>query len=135
MSDTTRDRSLRITLAASGLVFIFGIATLMRLWPAGFAWTPGQSEYEIMFVAVYATLGIFMLIASRAPERHRSLIQFAAWSSIAHGGVMAIQAIVDHSERMHMIGDVPALMGVGVLLLAFLPRQRRTTDGPTAAGS
>jgi hypothetical protein len=108
-------------LVSSGLVFIFGIAALMRAWPAGFAWTPGQSEYELMFVGVYATLGVFLLLASRAPERHRSLILFAGWSSIVHGLVMAGQAIVDASEHTHLMGDVPALVGIGVALLALLP--------------
>lgn len=122
MSEATRDRSLRIMLVSSGLIFIFGIATLMRAWPAGFAWTPGQSEYELMFVGVYATLGVFLLLASRAPERHRSLILFAAWSSIVHGLVMAVQAMVDATEHMHLVGDVPALVIIGVALLALLPR-------------
>ncbi len=120
MSNQTKSRALRTLLIASGLIFIFGIGALMRLWPAGFAWTPGQSEYELMFVAVYATLGVFLLIASRAPEQHRSLILFTGWSSVVHGLVMAGQALFDASEHTHLIGDVPALvlMGAGLLLLA-----------------
>ena len=121
MSEATRERSLRIVLIASGLVFIFGIATLMRLWPAGFAWTPAQPEYEQMFVGVYATLGVFLLLATRAPERHRSLILFAGWSSIVHGLVMGVQAMVDVTERTHLVGDVPALVVVGIALLALAP--------------
>lgn len=122
MSEVTRDRYLRIALVATGLVFIFGIAVLMRVWPAGFAWTPGQGEYELMFVAVYETLGVFLILASRAPERHRSLILFAAWSSIAHGLVMGVQAVADTAERTHLVGDVPALVAVGALLLFLAPR-------------
>jgi len=122
MSDATRGRTLRIALLTTGFVFIFGIATLMRAWPAGFAWTPGQGEYELMFVSVYATLGVFLLLASRAPERHRSLILFAAWSSLAHGLVMAAQAVADVSERTHLVGDVPALVAVGIVLLALAPQ-------------
>lgn len=123
MSETSRDKYLRIALIASGLVFIFGIAALMRLWPAGFAWTPGQPEYEQMFVGVYATLGVFLLIAVRDPEKHRSLILFAAWSSIVHGLVMGIQALVDVTERTHLVGDVPALVIVGIALLVLAPRR------------
>lgn len=70
MSDRTQDQLLRVLLVASALIFIFGIGALMRLWPAGFAWTPGQAEYELMFVAVCATLGVFLLGASREPGRH-----------------------------------------------------------------
>jgi uncharacterized membrane protein len=116
-----RDRILRILLIVTGLIFIGGIATLMRVWPAGFAWTPAQGEYELMFVSVYATLGIFLLMASREPERHTSLILFTAWSSLVHGLVMAGQAIVDASERTHLVGDVPALVLIGAALLAMAP--------------
>jgi len=122
MSEATRDRSLRALLVTAGLVFIFGVAALMRFWPAGFAWTPDQAEYRQMFVAVYVTLGIFLLLASREPAQHRSLILFAAWSSIVHGVVMGIQALFDVTERTHLVGDVPALVIIGVAMLALAPR-------------
>ena len=80
MNTGTRERYQRSVLVVSGLVFIFGIALLMRLWPAGFAWTPRQPEYEQMFVGVYAALGVFLLLASREPAMHRSLILFAGWA-------------------------------------------------------
>jgi len=121
MSQATRERYLRTVLVAVGLVFIVGIGTLMRVWPAGFAWTPSQPEYEQMFVGVYATLGVFLILASRDPTKHRSLILFAAWSSIVHGVVMGIQAFVDVTERTHLVGDVPALVIVGLAMLYLAP--------------
>jgi hypothetical protein len=42
-----------------------------------------------MILGVYATLGVFLLIASRNPLRHRSLIWFTVWSSLVHAGIMA----------------------------------------------
>ena len=134
MSNHTHNRALRILLIATGLIFLFGIAALMRAWPAGFAWTPGQSEYELMFVSVYATLGVFLLIASRAPERHRSLILFTGWSSVVHGLVMAVQAIVDTSERTHLMGDVPALVLIGAGLLVLVPRATRPASNLSGVG-
>ena len=125
MNTGTRERYQRSVLVVSGLVFIFGIALLMRLWPAGFAWTPRQPEYEQMFVGVYAALGVFLLLASREPAMHRSLILFAGWSSVVHGGVMAVQALLDATERTHLIGDVPALVLVGVALIALAPTGRK----------
>lgn len=119
MDEETRERYLRNVLVASGLVFIFGIGLLMRFWPAGFAWTPRQPEYEQMFLGVYATLGIFLLVASRAPAMHRSLILFAGWSSVVHGVVMGVQALRDTTERTHLIGDVPALVVVGAVLVVL----------------
>jgi len=128
MTEATRDRYLRIVLVASGLVFIFGIAALMRFWPEGFAWTPSQHEYEQMILAVYATLGIFLVMASRAPERHRSLILFAGWSSIVHGFLMGVQALVDVTERTHLVGDVPALVVIGVVLVILAPTKASATN-------
>jgi len=116
-------KALRVALVVTGVIFIAGIGTLMRVWPAGFAWTPGQGEYELMFVGMYATLGVFLLIASREPESHRSLILFTAWSSIVHGLIMAGQAIVDAAEHMHLVGDVPALVLIGSVLVVLTPRR------------
>ena len=39
---------------------------------------------------------------------------------------MAGQALVDGSEHMHLLGDVPALVGIGVVLLALMPRAKVT---------
>lgn len=122
MSEATRGQALRIALVVTGIVFILGIGTLMRFWPAGFAWTPHQPEYEQMFVGLYATLGIFLLLASRAPGRYRGLIQFAGWSSIVHGLLMGAQAMRDVTERTHLVGDVPALVLIGIVLLLLAPR-------------
>jgi hypothetical protein len=64
----------------------------------------------MMIVGVYATLGVFLLIASRNPQAHRSLIWFTVWSSVVHAVIMAAQAIADAAERGHLVGDVPALL-------------------------
>jgi predicted membrane channel-forming protein YqfA (hemolysin III family) len=116
---------LRVVLTAVGIIFIFGIYPLMHwLWPSGWRWQPNQPEYEQMVLGIYVTLGIFLLIASRNPAQHLSLIWFAALSSIVHGGIMLVQAIVDVTERGHLIGDVPALIIVGIVLAALTPRER-----------
>ena len=43
-------------------------------------------------VALFS-LGVFLLIASRDPQAHRSLIWFTVWSSVVHGGIMAVQSV------------------------------------------
>ena len=125
MSQQSRDQYLRIALVVFGLIFLVGVFPLMRLWPSGWRWIPNQSNYEQMILGVYATLGIFLLLASRAPGRNRSLILFAAWSSLVHGGIMAVQALRDTTQMGHMMGDVPALVLVGVVLLALAPSEVR----------
>jgi len=114
--------ALRTVLLVFGLVFIFGVWPLMVFWPSGWHWQPGQAEYEQMIVGVYAVLGVFLVLASKNPGRHRSLILFAAWSSIVHALIMAVQAMRDAAERGHFLGDVPILMVVGIVLLVMAPK-------------
>jgi hypothetical protein len=129
MSERQHSQALRPVLIAVGLIFIFGVWLLMRIWPAGWQWQPNQHEYEQMFQGLYATLGVFLLLAAREPWKHRSLILFAAWSSLVHAGIMAIQAVRDTAERGHLIGDVPALAIVGIVLLILAPK----ASDPSAA--
>jgi hypothetical protein len=119
----TQVRYLRVALIFVGLIFVFGVYPLMMaLWPSGWRWQPNQPEYEQMILGVYATLGVFLLIASRNPLQHRSLIWFTVWSSLVHAGIMAVQALNAPSEHGHLLGDVPALIIVAVLLAVLTPR-------------
>src|SRR6201988_3746434 len=105
-----REKALKVVLTLVGLIFLFAVYPLMiYLWPAGWRWQPNQPEYEQMILGVYATLGIFLLPASRTPSANRSLIAFTAWSSLVHAGIMAVQAFRNVGERGHLFGDVPAL--------------------------
>jgi len=113
---------LSAVLLVFGLVFIFGVWPLMLFWPSGWQWQPNQPEYEQMIIGVYATLGVFLVLASRNPGRHRSLIHFTAWSSLVHAGIMAVHAFGDTAERGHLVGDVPVLAVVGIVLLVLLPK-------------
>lgn len=123
MSPSTRVRILRVALIVVGLIFIVGVYPLMMaLWPSGWRWTPNQPEYEQMILGVYATLGVFLLIASRNPLQNRSLIWFTVWSSLVHGGIMAVQALQMPAEHGHLLGDVPALVIVAVVLAVLTPR-------------
>jgi hypothetical protein len=113
-----RLRWLRVALLVSG-VLCLGVWPLMVVWPSGWSWHPHGSHSEYMIIVVYAVLGVFLLRAMRDPLRHRSLIWFTVWSSLAHGGLMAWQSLTDSSEHGHMLGDVPALL-VGALVLGVL---------------
>lgn len=122
MSTAGRMKFLRVALVLVGLVFLLGIYPLTIVWPAGWAWHhTGQSMYLQMILGIYATLGIFLLIASRDPLANRSLIWFTIWSSVVHGGIMAAQAIVYPEHRGHLLGDVPALLIVALVLTLLMP--------------
>jgi len=123
VNPATRLRYLRVALVLVGLIFIVGVYPLMMAWwPAGWRWQPNQPHYEQMILGVYATLGVFLLIASRNPLKHRSLIWFTVWSSIVHAGIMAVQAMNTPAEHGHLMGDIPALLIVAAALAILTPR-------------
>ena len=122
MTHVERIKYLRFALLVVGLVFVFGVYPLTIVWPSGWAWHTGQSEYLQMILAIYATLGVFLIFAARDPLANRSLIWFAVWSSVVHGAVMAIQAVVYPQHISHLWGDVAALFVVAGALAFLMPR-------------
>lgn len=123
MNEVDRLRYLKIALFVVGLIFTFAIYPLTIFWPAGWSWHVGQSEYLQMILGIYFTLGVFLIIASRNPLAHRSLIWFTVWSSLVHGGIMAVQSIVYPNHIGHLFGDVPALLIVALVLTLLMPRK------------
>src|SRR3569833_1555616 len=85
---------LRGALVAVGIIFIAVIYPLTILWPSGWKWNPAHSDYLLMIVGVYATLGVFLLIAARDPLAHLSLIWFTIWSSVVHAAIMGVHVLV-----------------------------------------
>ena len=107
-----RTLALKIVLGVVGLLFVataYFLAALMRQEPA-----------LAMMMSLYVTLGVFLLLAIRNPAAHRSLIAFAAWSSLAHAGVMGVQAWFKMIGRGELIGVV-ILAAIGVALIALAP--------------
>jgi hypothetical protein len=122
MSGASRLKLLRIALVVLGLFAIFGFYPLTIVWPSGWAWGHGHSHYLLMIIGVYATLGVFLLIASRDPYANKSLIWFTVWSSLVHAVIMGVQGFTDAAERGHLVGDVPALILVAIILAMLMPR-------------
>ena len=114
---------LRPVLRVFGLIFIFGIPLLNRIWPSGWAWVPEQPAYLHMIWGIYATLGVFLLFAARDPARNLSLIWFTVWSSNVHGAVMAVHSVTDPGQMGHLWGDVAALFLTAVVLTALIRRE------------
>ena len=134
MTEADRIKYLRIALLVVGLIFIFGMWPLTIFWPSGWSWhAGGRSEYLEMILGIYATLGVFLIIASRDPMAHRSLIWFTVWSSIVHGAIMAVQSIANPQHIGHLWGDVLALIIVAAALAALTPRQTAATQSRAAA--
>jgi hypothetical protein len=121
----TRESVLRIALVLVGVICL-ALGPLMLVWPAGWRWAPYHVHYEQMLVGIYATLGVFLIRASRDPVRHASVIWFAVWSSIVHAGIMIIQALADAEHRGHLLGDVPALLLAAAVFSFLMPRRMQT---------
>jgi hypothetical protein len=108
-----RRRMLQVVLGIVGSLFLIGIYGLTQ-------WSDPDIGGQ-MLAAVYATLGIFLLLAIRNPSAHRSLIAFTAWSSFLHGGVMAVQAMKHLIPPIDWLRAVLPLFVIGVLLILLAP--------------
>jgi hypothetical protein len=126
MTATSPSPLLRPVLIVFGLIFIFGIFILNRIWPSGWARQPEQPAYLQMILGIYATLGVFLLLAARDPLQQLSLIWFTFWSSIVHAGIMAVHSVTDPGQMGHLWGDVAALLLTAIVLAVLTPRMGRT---------
>lgn len=119
---STPYKYLQAALLLFGSVMIL-LYPLAVVWPSGWAWHPGppyQSDYFMMIVGLYATLGVFLIAAARRPERHLSLIWFAVSSSVVHAAIMAVQAFHEAHQIGHLWGDVAALLLAAVVLAVLV---------------
>jgi hypothetical protein len=92
-----------------------------------------QDPALAMMMSLYATLGVFLLLAARNPSAHRSLIAFTAWSSFAHASVMAVQAYLGFIARRELTG-VAIFVVIGVALIALAPA-KQATERTAAVGA
>ena len=125
-----RERALKVVLVIVGLLFTAGIYSVtVSLWKMN------ESDYgDDMMLSLYFALGIFLLLAVRNPSANRSLIAFAAWSSFAHGAVMAVLAVHIASERVSLLTAVAVLVIIGVVLIAVAPA-KQPGEPASAAGA
>ncbi len=129
MQQADKLKNLTIALYVFGIIYLIGVPVLMMGFEAsGWTWTPRQPEYEQMIMGVYATLGVFLIMAAKNPLEHASLIWFTVWSNIVHGGVMLFHSIIDVTERSNLVGDVPALFVVAAILWYLMPGQAASQE-------
>ncbi|WP_444926505.1 DUF6632 domain-containing protein [Microbulbifer sp. TRSA002] len=127
MNEVTRAKYLPIALVVVGVLFILAIYPMMMwIWPEGWGWTPRQPEYEQMIIGIYVTLGVFLIRAAKNPAANTSLIWFTIWSSLVHAVIMLVQALVDKTERINLMGDIPALFLIAAVLWYLMPRRKKS---------
>ena len=123
-----RERALKIVLAVVGLFFT------AAAYPAiGGLRDPVNSDTgDTMQMAIYATLGIFLLLAVRNPSAHRSLIAFAAWSSFAHAAIMGTLGLEIPEQRTGFLIASGILVLIGVVLIVLAPPGQNVQKAATS---
>ncbi len=128
-----RERLTQIVLVIVGLLNLPQIYFLYMDLRHSSWLLEGKNECGPMFLSFFIPVGIFLLIASRRPSEHRSMIALAAWWNICHAGVMAIQTV---EGRIHGVQrnftDVIAVLVIGIVLLALLPAKRAAVTAGVA---
>lgn len=118
-----RERVLKVVLILVGLLFTAAVYPLILM--------ARQDPALAMMMSLYVTLGIFLLLAARNPSEHRSLIAFAAWSSLAHASLMSVQCFLKLIARSERIG-VAVFAVIGVILIVLAPAKRSVDRMPAA---
>jgi hypothetical protein len=132
MSDNNKLLSAALVTFGAAFCLIYPLA---MFWPSGWAWhegSPASSDYFLMIVGVYATLGVFMILAAKRPEANASLIWFVVWSSIVHALIMGWEAMRNPMMKGHLTGDVPILLVVAIVLGLLMSRSRTSSATVTA---
>ncbi len=118
-----RQRAVRAVLVVVGLLYLGWTYPLFdSLRQAN--WLQKHQDAFPMFMSVNAVLGVFLLLAVKHPARHRSLIAFGGWSTLAHAStmlVMSIEAWSRGAQRRDSPQDIVIVGAIGLLLLAVLP--------------
>jgi peptidoglycan/LPS O-acetylase OafA/YrhL len=124
-----RQRALQIVLVLVGLLFSAAILPVI-----GGLRDPANSDTgDTMQMALYFALGIFLLLAVRNPQAHRSLIAFAAWSSFAHAVVMGTLGLKIPAQRSGFLGGSAVLVVIGMLLIALAPAKPSAAKASASA--
>ena len=144
-----RERTVQVVLILVGLLYLAWTYPLFdSLWHS--SWLQTHQDAFPMFMSVNAVLGVFLLLAVQQPARHRSLIAFGAWSTLAHAFTMTIMTAEAWSLGVHRKDspqDIVIVGAIGLLLLAVLPAKEpaparterphsaRTSVQPNPAGA
>lgn len=113
-------------LLVVGLLYSFwGYLLFDNLWHE--KWLNRHSDVIPMFLTLNTVLGVCLLLAVKQPARHRLMIGYSAWSSLAHAFTMTImsaQALAHGTHREDSPQDIVMFVVIGGTLLALLPAKQ-----------
>jgi hypothetical protein len=126
-----RERALQVVLVVVGLLYSFwGYLLFDNLWHD--KWLSKHSDVMPMFLSLNTVLGVCLLLAVKQPTKHRLMIGYGAWSSLAHAFTMTImsaQAIAHGTHRQDSPQDIVMFVVIGGTLLALLPAEQVSPSG------
>jgi hypothetical protein len=126
-----RERALRVVLTVVGLFYcVYGYILFDDLWHL--RWLSGHSDVMPMFLSLNMALGVCLLVAVKRPAKHRLMIAYGAWSSLAHAFTMTImsaQALANGTHRKDSPQDIVIFIVIGVTLLALLQAKQPSPAG------
>lgn len=121
-----RELALQVVLVLVGLLYCFwGHLLFDNLWHV--KWLSGHSDVMPMFLSLNTALGVCLLLAVKQQAKHRLMIAYGAWSSLAHAFTMTImsaQAVAHDSPQ-----DIVMFVVIGGTLLALLPAKQASPAG------
>ena len=130
-----RERALQVVLVLVGLIYSFwGYLLFDNLWHA--KWLSGHCDVMPMFLSLNTALGPCLLLAVKHPARHRLMIAYGAWSSLAHAFTMTImsaQAVAHGMHRQDSPQDIVMFLVIGSTLLALLPVKQASPAGASVS--
>lgn len=130
-----RERAAQVVLIVVGLLYVAWVIPLFQsLWHS--SWMQHHDDAFPMFMSVNIPLGVLLLLAVKQPGLHRSLIAFAAWSTLAHASIMTVMSAEAWSQGMQRKDspqDIVIIGAIGLVLFAVLPAKASMTAAPSTA--
>src|ERR1700756_1519485 len=132
-----RERVLQVVLLVVGLFYsVHGYILFDDLWHL--RWLSGHSDVMPMFLSLNTALGVCLLVAAKQPAKHRLMIAYVAWASLAHGitmTIMSAQAVARGMHRKDSPQDIVIMAVIGVTLLALLPPKQPSPESDPNFGN
>ena len=126
-----REGALNVVLVFVGLLYCFwGYLLFDNLRHA--RWLSGHCDVMPMFLSLNTALGVCLLLAVTQPAKHRLMIAYGAWSSLAHAftmTVMSAQAVAHGMHKQDSPQDIVMFVVIGGTLLALLPAKQASRAG------
>ncbi|WKD48955.1 DUF6632 domain-containing protein [Microbulbifer spongiae] len=126
MEDTTRVKYLPIALKVIGLFFIFGVYPMMRLaWPPGYGWVPPYQQFQIIGLAIYATLGVCLIFAARNIATNIGLIWYTIWVNLICGTTMFVMELANRTGEVNWSLNIFVQYFIVGILWYLMPRHTK----------